>query len=183
MKSSRWAAVFTTFRRRPAGSARRARVVSHVASRAGIRSRNTSQARRSPPEGAGLEIVPFVPGRPLSSYTHHAITEYPTANGPADYALCRRRANSSASSRPRKSASARRTSSPRPNAIPRAWPTARFDFRGYRVPFLYSTNGEVIWFHDVRHPLNRSRRIAGFHTPGGPRGNARPRFRPGLPLV
>jgi len=37
--------------------------------------------------------------------------------------------------------------------------------RGYRVPFLYSTNGEVIWFHDVRHKLNRSRPIARFHQP------------------
>ena len=27
------------------------------------------------------------------------------------------------------------------------------------MPFLYSTNGEVIWFHDVRHELNRSRRV------------------------
>ena len=35
----------------------------------------------------GWEIVPYVPGRPLSSYTHHAITEYPTSNGPADYAF------------------------------------------------------------------------------------------------
>jgi len=39
------------------------------------------------------------------------------------------------------------------------------DFDGLRCPFLYATNGEVIWFHDVRHPLNRSRRIANFHTP------------------
>ena len=31
-----------------------------------------------------------------------------------------------------------------------------FDFNGFQVPFLYSTNGEVIWHHDVRHPLNRS---------------------------
>jgi type I restriction enzyme R subunit len=36
---------------------------------------------------------------------------------------------------------------------------------GFRAPFLYSTNGEVVWFHDVRHPLNRSRQIAGLHTP------------------
>src|SRR5262249_30623094 len=36
---------------------------------------------------------------------------------------------------------------------------------GYRAPFLYSTNGEVFWFQDVRHKLNRSRKIAGFHTP------------------
>ncbi len=40
-----------------------------------------------------------------------------------------------------------------------------FDFRGFRVPFLYSTYGEVFWFHDVRDPLNRSRRVATFHTP------------------
>jgi type I restriction enzyme R subunit len=33
------------------------------------------------------------------------------------------------------------------------------------VPFVYSTNGEVFWFHDGRHPLNRSRRVAGVQTP------------------
>jgi type I restriction enzyme R subunit len=42
-------------------------------------------------------------------------------------------------------------------------PQHRFDEFG--CPFLYSTNGEVVWFHDVRHPLNRSRRVANFHTP------------------
>src|SRR5262249_39313081 len=40
-----------------------------------------------------------------------------------------------------------------------------FDFRGYRVPFLYSTNGEVIWHQDVRHPQERARRVTRFHTP------------------
>ncbi|MEP6742022.1 MAG: hypothetical protein ABJB61_05940 [bacterium] len=30
---------------------------------------------------------------------------------------------------------------------------------------LYSTNGEVIWFHDVRHKLSRSRKVNQFHTP------------------
>ena len=37
---------------------------------------------------------------------------------------------------------------------------------GLGCPFLYSTNGEVLWFHDVRHELNRSRRVKAFHTPG-----------------
>jgi type I restriction enzyme R subunit len=40
-----------------------------------------------------------------------------------------------------------------------------YNFAGLRAPFLYATNGEVIWFHDVRQPLNRSRRVADFHTP------------------
>lgn len=41
-----------------------------------------------------------------------------------------------------------------------------YDFAGHRAPFLYATNGEEIWFQDVRHPLERSRKINRFHTPG-----------------
>ena len=38
-------------------------------------------------------------------------------------------------------------------------------FQGeFGVPFLYSTNGERIMFHDVRSPLNRSREVRGFRT-------------------
>ena len=40
-----------------------------------------------------------------------------------------------------------------------------FDFRGYRVPFLYSTNGEIIRFLDPRHELNISRELPRFHPP------------------
>src|SRR5439155_21015488 len=35
----------------------------------------------------------------------------------------------------------------------------------YGVPFLYSTNGEQIRFHDVRREHNRSRWVSRFHTP------------------
>src|SRR3954451_1220521 len=35
----------------------------------------------------------------------------------------------------------------------------------FGAPFLYATNSEVLWFHDVRHALNRSRQVSGFHTP------------------
>jgi type I restriction enzyme R subunit len=35
----------------------------------------------------------------------------------------------------------------------------------FGVPFIYSTNGEGIWFHDLRDPLNRSRQVADFHSP------------------
>jgi type I restriction enzyme, R subunit len=38
-------------------------------------------------------------------------------------------------------------------------------FREFRVPFSYSTNGEVIWHHDIRHALNWSRKVTAFHTP------------------
>lgn len=37
-------------------------------------------------------------------------------------------------------------------------------WHGFRVPFLYATNGEVIHFLDVRSARNLSRRIEQFHT-------------------
>ena len=55
-------------------------------------------------------------------------------------------------------------SSPRRSGTARGVDNSVYNFDGLRCPFLYSTNGEVIWFHDVRHPLNRSRRVSGFHT-------------------
>lgn len=35
----------------------------------------------------------------------------------------------------------------------------------YRVPFLYSSNGKIIWFADVREANYYSREISQFHTP------------------
>ncbi len=69
----------------------------------------------------------------------------------------RRRRSQKAHPRPAESPHASRTVFP---GLSRA-----LRFRGFRVPFLYSTNGEIIWHHDIRHPLNRSRQIAAFHTP------------------
>jgi type I restriction enzyme R subunit len=39
-----------------------------------------------------------------------------------------------------------------------------YDFDGIRVPFLYSTNGELIWFRGTRNPDSRVRRAADAHT-------------------
>lgn len=36
---------------------------------------------------------------------------------------------------------------------------------GYKTPFVYSTNGEVIWFEDLRENQSRSRPVKEFHTP------------------
>jgi len=39
-------------------------------------------------KAAGWKIVPFLPGMSLNPHQNCAITEFETANGPADYALC-----------------------------------------------------------------------------------------------
>jgi type I restriction enzyme R subunit len=104
---------------------------------------------------------------PWERYTRHAVTEFETASGPSDYALF-------VASRPLGIVEAKKVSLGPQNGLVQAERYARglgdspFDYRGFRVPFLYSTNGEVRWFHDIRHPLNRSRRIAGLHLPALP---------------
>jgi type I restriction enzyme R subunit len=112
----------------------------------------------------GWQLVPFDSTRPLTDCHRQAITEYETANGPADYALC-------LDGRLLGIVEAKKLSLGPQNVLVQAERYSRgatanpFDFRGFHVPFLYSTNGEVLWFHDIRHPLNRSRKIADFHTP------------------
>jgi type I restriction enzyme R subunit len=90
--------------------------------------------------------------------------EHPTDYGPADYVL-------HLGDAPIAVIEAKKLSVGPQNVLTQAQRYARgltstnARFGEYRVPFLYSTNGEVIWFHDVRHPLNLSRRVANFHTP------------------
>ena len=112
----------------------------------------------------GWEVVPYDPNRPLIAYTNHAVTEFPTDEGPADYGLF-------VAGRFLGVTEGKRVTLGPQNALTQAERYSKgarntpFNFRGFHVPFLYSTNGEVFWFHDVRDPLNRSRRVATFHSP------------------
>jgi type I restriction enzyme R subunit len=113
---------------------------------------------------ADWTIAPALSDGDLSGCDKHALVEFETTNGPADYALA-------VKSQPLGVVEAKKVTLGRQNVLTQAQRYARgfanspFQFGEYRVPFLYSTNGEVICFQDVRHPLNRSRRIAKFHTP------------------
>jgi type I restriction enzyme R subunit len=112
----------------------------------------------------GWQIVPFDADTPLSACTKHAVEEFPTDTGPADYALC-------VKGRILGIVEAKKLSLGPQNVLVQAERYSRgattntLSFGEFRVPFLYSTNGEVIWFHDVRHNLNLSRRIADLPTP------------------
>jgi type I restriction enzyme R subunit len=129
-------------------------------------SERRTRAERIDPrlQADGWEIVAFDPNRPLSAYTHHAIREYPTGAGPADYVLV-------SDGRVVGIVEAKKVALGPQNVLTQAERYARaiapspWDYEGVRAPFLYATNGEVIWFHDVRQRLNRSREVARFHTP------------------
>lgn len=106
-------------------------------------------------------IVPFEEGK---AYGHGSVEEHPTQTGPCDYALFHDK-------RPLAAVEGKKVSVGPQNVLQQAQRYARgfqnspFTFGEYHLPFIYSTNGKIIWFQDLRHPLNRSREIAAIHTP------------------
>ena len=113
---------------------------------------------------AGWSIQPWREGIEPAGLSACALTEYPTANGPADYALV-------LGGEVVGIVEAKRVSLATLNVLEQAKryaagiPDSLDRTGGFGVPFLYSTNGEQIYFADVRAPGYRSRELAGFHTP------------------
>jgi type I restriction enzyme R subunit len=114
-------------------------------------------------KAAGWSVVPFQASRPHSPQ-RAAVEEFETDAGPADYALCD-------DGHVRGVVEAKKVTLGPQGVLTQAeryskgiQQVPRYQSE-FGVPFLYSTNGEVTWFHDVRHELNRSRRVSGFHTP------------------
>jgi type I restriction enzyme R subunit len=106
------------------------------------------------------QIVSFSSGK---SCEFGAVREYETDNGPADYILFLDGIAVAV-------VESKRLELGPQNVLVQAQRYSRgyrggpYNFGGFRVPFVYSTNGEVFWFQDLRDPRSRSRQVAGFHT-------------------
>ena len=115
-------------------------------------------------KSAGWTVVPFKADKAITAYEKCAVEEFQTANGPADYALC-------LGGQIVGVVEAKKLTLGPQNVLSQAERYSKgidqpaLAAGEFGVPFLYSTNGEVIWHHDVRHQLDRSRRIEAFHTP------------------
>jgi type I restriction enzyme, R subunit len=131
-----------------------------------MESESQTRKRRIDPllKSLGWDVVPFDADYPLDRLSNCAIEEYETANGPADYVLC-------VDGRIVAVVEAKKLTLGPQNVLTQAERYSRgvgaskLNFDGFRVPFLYSTNGAVIWFHDVRHKMSRSRPVTKFHSP------------------
>lgn len=110
------------------------------------------------------KIVKYSEDLDIKSLALHAVEEYPTANGPADYALF-------VKGKLLGILEAKKVTVGPQNVLEQAKRYAKGAFsgpgnwNGYRVPFLYASNGEIIWHLDARNTKNLSRRISNFHTP------------------
>lgn len=130
-------------------------------------SESLTRRRRIDPKlsAQGWQLADFDATQSLQSLDSKAIAEFPTDNGPADYALC-------LDGQVAGVVEAKKVTVGPQNVLTQA---ARYSQgvrehraeygEGFKAPFLYSTNGEIIWFQDVRDPLNRSRKVKAFHTP------------------
>lgn len=94
----------------------------------------------------------------------HAVEEYPTETGPADYALF-------VQEKLLGIIEAKKLSVGAENVLEQAKRYAKGvsktigEWRDYKVPFLYSSNGEMVFHLDVRKKENTSYEISDFHSP------------------
>jgi type I restriction enzyme R subunit len=109
------------------------------------------------------EIIPWHDGLDVSKLDCHAVTEFPTDNGPADYALF-------VDGKFLGIIEAKKVGVGPQNVLEQAkrYSAGAFNgsgnWNGYHVPFLFSTNGEEIWHIDMRDEKPASRQITSFPT-------------------
>ena len=112
----------------------------------------------------GWRIVRHSEGISLGSLDNVAVEELPTASGPADYALF-------VSGKLLGIIEAKKVTVNPQNVLEQAKRYAEGAFNGVgnwgglRVPFLFASNGEIIWHLDVRPAKRVSRQLKGFHSP------------------
>lgn len=120
--------------------------------------------RRLKSLSSSWSIVKYHDGLDTSKLERHAVEEYPTANGPADYALI-------VKGKLLGIIEAKKVAINPQNVLEQAKRYSKGAFigagnwNGYRVPFLFSSNGEIVWFLDIRNEKNSRRQISNFHTP------------------
>lgn len=113
---------------------------------------------------AGWHIIPFTEGIDLSVLANHAIEEFQTNNGPADYVLV-------VNGKLLGVVEAKKLEVGAQNVLEQAKRYSKGanktigDWNDYHVPFLYSSNGELFFYLDARDSKNLSRQIYSFHTP------------------
>src|SRR5260221_9522064 len=101
-------------------------------------------------------IIPYHAGLDTSTLHKTAVEEFVTATGPVDYALF-------ANGKLVAFVEAKKIGISPQNVLTQAQRYVKgAEQDGKTVPFIYSTNGESIWFQDLRITPSRSRTVQEF---------------------
>ncbi|HKG67494.1 MAG TPA: DEAD/DEAH box helicase family protein [Segetibacter sp.] len=112
----------------------------------------------------GWIVTPYHLGLNTSLLSIHAVEEYPTSNGPADYALFIK-------GKLLGIVEAKKYGVGAQNVLEQAKRYAKGVVHNigrwgeYMVPFLFSSSGEQVYFLDVRNRINTSRSLQDFYSP------------------
>jgi type I restriction enzyme R subunit len=109
---------------------------------------------------AGWQLVDYVEGGDFETV---AVREHPTSGGPADFLLFVD-GQAIAAVEAKKIGIGPQNVLSQARRYSRGYRGGTLNFNGYRIPFVFSTNGKIFWFQDLRNPLSRSRETSGFHT-------------------
>ncbi len=115
-------------------------------------------------KASGWTIVPPTTLDKAKSLRASAVRELPTLAGPADYALCDRGSVVGVIEAKKVGLGPQEVLN-QAERYSRGIPQSPRYQGEYGVPFVYSSNGELHWFRDLRHLLNRSRTVSKFHSP------------------
>lgn len=112
----------------------------------------------------GWQVISYSDALSKFALTAFAIEEFPTLNGPADYALF-------VNGKLLGILEAKKIAVDPQNVLEQAKryaagvPVTIGHWNGYRIPFLYSSNGTSVWFADVRNEIYYARELMDFHSP------------------
>lgn len=112
----------------------------------------------------GWTVTPYLLGLDTAKLSNHAVEENPTASGLSGYALF-------VDGRLIEILEAKKVTVATINTLEQATRYAKNlvhsieTWNGYMVPFLYSTNGELVSILDVRNATTIVRSLPDFHTP------------------
>ena len=115
-------------------------------------------------QSSGWSIIHYSKLNADTILSNHAVEEFETANGPADYALV-------VNGKLLGIVEAKKVATAALNVLEQAKRYSKGasetigKWGDYKVPFLYSSNGELIYFLDARNPKNLSRQVFSFPTP------------------
>ncbi len=113
----------------------------------------------------GWDIIPYAADLDLSLLNHHAVEEYPTDSGPVDYIFVVEGQILGLLEAKRPSTNVENVLDQQSKRYSKTIQSDLGNWNGYKVPYLFASNSEQIYYLDVRSSTNLPRELFSYHSP------------------